>query len=150
MRVFGLRASSRDARGLHRLPESARSAGCNPPSQSRARDRLTRGLRAGARREPERGCRPAGARAGAGPAWGGASRQPSALPARLCQSHCGPGFGPALRDAAGLEAALGWCESRALPLTSRAARPRQPRAPESQGPKDPSVASTPDSLATGY
>lgn len=93
-RVSGLRASSPDARGLRRLPGLARSAGCSPPPQSRAGDRLTRGLRAGARREPERGCRPTSARAGAGPPWGGAPRQSFASAACLRQSHCGPGARP--------------------------------------------------------
>lgn len=91
-RVFGLRASSRDARAHRRLPRSARTAGCSPPPLSRSGDRLTRGLRAGAPHRPERGCRPAGVsargrgrgRAGAGPL---ASRD---VTARLRQSHCGP------------------------------------------------------------
>lgn len=93
-RVSGLPVSSGDAGGHDYLPGSARSAGHRPPLRSRARARLTRGLAAEARREPERGCRPAGARARAGPARGGALCQPSASPARLRQSHCGPGARP--------------------------------------------------------
>ena len=93
-RVSGFRVSSGDARGHGYLPGSARSAGRSPLLRSRARARLTRGLAAEARREPERGCRPAGARARAGLAGGGALCQPSASPARLRQSHCGPGARP--------------------------------------------------------
>lgn len=138
-RVFGLRASSRDARGHRRLPGSApRPARRCPPPPSRSGDRLTPGLGAGAPPPPERGCRPAGVsargrgRPGAGPAGGGASRRPSASPARPRQSQCGPRARPRPRR-------CGWArgglrlerEPRPPPGLTRRAPPTTARSPSS-------------------
>lgn len=96
-------------------------------------------------RAPRGGAAPARARlptrrrerAGAGPEGAGprASRQ---RPPRGCANRpAARGLGPALRDAAGREAASGWSGSRAHPLAPRAARPRLPRAPRAPGPRVP-------------
>lgn len=150
-RVFGLRASSRDARGPRRLPGSARTAGRSLPPQSRSRDRLTLGLRAGAPLQSERGCRPAGESARGRGRRGAGLRASRLRHPRGCTNRTAArGLGPARRAAAGREAASGWSGSRALPLASRAARPRLPHAPRAPGPRVPSAASAPESLATGY
>lgn len=112
---------------------------------------MTLGLRAGAPSEPERGCRPAGERARGRGRPGAESRcSRQRHPRAYANRTAARGLGPARRDAAGREAASGWSASRALPLTSRAARPRRARAPGARGPKVPSAAPATESLATGY
>lgn len=149
-RVVGLRASSRDARRHRRLPGSARTAGRSPPPRSRSRDRPMLRLRAGAPLQSERGGRPAGVSARGRGRPGAGLRARRQRPPRGCANRTAArGLGPALRDAAGREAASGWSGSRAHPLASRAARPRLPRAPRAPGPRVPSAASAPGPPATG-
>lgn len=126
------------------LPGSARSAGHSPPLRNRARAQLTRGLAAEARREPERGCRPAGARAG------GAGRGRGLVPA-VSVTRAPPPI--ALRPGSSappaemrLDARRSLAGAKAAPSPSPHAQRApccQSRAPGAQGPKVPSAASAP-------
>ena len=129
----------------------ARLDAARRPCSRGSRTTDARARRGGAARaKPERGCRPAGARSGAGPAGGAGSRASRWRHPRTSANRTAARRpGPAPRDAAGLEAVPGWRESRALPLTSRAARAAWPsRAPGALGPKVLSGASAPESPAS--
>lgn len=126
----------------------ARLDAARRPCSRGSRTTDARARRGGAAQsKPERGWRPAGARSEAGPAGGAGSRASRRRHPRTSANRTAARrLGPAPRDAAGREAVPGWRESRALPLTSRAARAAWPsRAPGALSPKVLSAASAPES-----